>query len=385
MSAFSPRIAVFLLLAVFLVGCGGSSTPPCQGATCPCTGSNCPAPTSDFLFQPNSNQVSGFQVDAVSGTVLATLPNVAGPASGGGVTLTSTNFLYVSDFQNNVVYGYSVDATSGALTPISSSPFSIAGLTTSQGTTGMASDPAGKFLYVVNGNNNAVAAFTINSTGQLATVTGSPFATSTSPQAAVVDHSGKFLYVSNNEDALGGISAYSIDAAGALTPVPGSPFSTLVNGGPAGLAASPTGNFLYVAMAGTTTAGNQIVAETINPSTGALSPVVGSPFGTGNAPLTVTIDPSGKFLYSTNSADSTVSGFSLDPTSGALTSVGSATATGPQPFAAVINSTTGLLFVACVQSTSISAYTVNSSGALTSIAPVNGSGGGSGLAIVARP
>jgi 6-phosphogluconolactonase (cycloisomerase 2 family) len=301
--------------------------------------------------------------------------------------LTSTNFLFVGDFANNVVNAYSVNNTTGALTAVSGSPFALPALIQPQGLAGLATDPAGKFLYVANANNNVIAAFTINSSGQLANVTGSPFNTGSFPVQVAVDPSGRFLYVSDFEDATGSISAYTIDSStGTLTQVPGSPFATLINGGPDGLAIDPNGKFLYIAMAGTNgTVGSQIVAENINTTTGALSPLVGSPFPTGHNPQSVTIDPSGKFLFSTNANDNTVSVFTVDSNAGGLTAVGSPVSTGPFPFAAVVNSTSALLFVDCGMSTSISAYTISSSGALTSVAPVNGGGTSSGLAMVAHP
>ena len=52
-------------------------------------------------------------------------------------------------------------------------------------------------------------------------------------------------------------------------------------------------------------------------ATGALTPVAGSPFGTGGlSPATVGIDPTGKYLYVTNGATDNISAFSLDPVDG---------------------------------------------------------------------
>ena len=185
----------------------------------------------------------------------------------------------------------------------------------------------------------------------------------------MVDPTGKYLYVSNNLDALGSISAYTIASNGALTPVTGSPFTTLVNGGPFGLAVHPNGNFLYIAMSGNGTAGTQIVGQKIDTTTGALSPIPGSPFTVGNEPSGVTIDPAGKFLYVTNMMDDTVSAFTIDGTSGALTAIaGSPFSTGPgsAPFLMAVNKSSSLLYVLGANSTSISVFTIASSGALTS-------------------
>jgi DNA-binding beta-propeller fold protein YncE len=57
--------------------------------------------------------------------------------------------------------------------------------------------PTGKFLYAFNLNGNTVAAFTIDSTsGVLSPISGSPLAITPNAQGdLVVDPSGKFLYL----------------------------------------------------------------------------------------------------------------------------------------------------------------------------------------------
>lgn len=367
-----------LLAFLTFSGCGGGGSNPMPP----------PASSSDFVFESNNNQISIFQVDS-AGTVIGTPAPATGPASGGGLALTSTNFLYAADSVNNAVEGFSVNATTGALTTVAGSPFTV--LSGQQGAQGMSVDPSGKFLFVPQHNTDQVAAFTINSAGQLTAVPGSPFATITGgfPVQSIVDPSGKYLYVSNGLDPLGRISAYTISTNGMLAAIPGSPFTTLVNGGPNGLAIHPNGNFLYIAMTGSsTTAGTQVVGQVINPSSGALSPIPGSPFTAGNQPSGVAIDPAGKFLFVTNTMDNTVSAFTIDSSSGALTPVtGSPFMTGPMsnPFMMAINPAGTLLFVVNANSTSISAFGIGPTGALTTLAPLNGGAGASGIAIVHHP
>ena len=123
----------------------------------------------------------------------------------------------------------------------------------------MAVSPNGNFLFVANNGdldtatNGNVAAFTINSsTGALTPATGSPFTAGTNPKNVAVDPSGRFVYVTN-EDAGeapiaaavrlaaaaaapgdGGLSGFSVNQeTGVLTPIPGSPFTT--NVGPEGV------------------------------------------------------------------------------------------------------------------------------------------------------
>jgi 6-phosphogluconolactonase len=56
------------------------------------------------------------------------------------------------------VSGYTIDATSGALTAVAGSPFA-----TDLSPACVAVDPSGKFAYVAN-QNRTVSAFTVNAT-----------------------------------------------------------------------------------------------------------------------------------------------------------------------------------------------------------------------------
>jgi 6-phosphogluconolactonase (cycloisomerase 2 family) len=201
----------------------------------------------------------------------------------------------------------------------------------------------------------------------------------------VVDPSGSFLYASNNLDPVGGISAYKIGATGDLTAILGSPFPTNLVG-PAGLAVHPNGKFLYIAMAGTANPNNKIVVESIDGTTGALSPISSSPFLTGSDPNAVTLDPAGKFLFSANVQDSNVTVFTVDANAGSLSPLGgNSFSAGPGTFRVVVNPSGTLLFAANNASTSISAYTIAPNGLLTPVAPISGGQQASGLAIVHHP
>jgi 6-phosphogluconolactonase (cycloisomerase 2 family) len=71
----------------------------------------------------------------------------------------------------------------------------------------------------------------------------------------------------------------------------GSPFAT--GSDPSSVVLDPAGNFLFV----TNTAANTISAYSVNKSTGALTAVSGSPFASGGTgPVSANIDPSGSFL-----------------------------------------------------------------------------------------
>ncbi len=73
----------------------------------------------------------------------------------------------------------------------------------------VAIDPNGKFAYVDNYASANVSAYTINATsGALTPVAGSPFGAPSGPINVAVDPKGKFVYVPN--DASNSVSAYTI-------------------------------------------------------------------------------------------------------------------------------------------------------------------------------
>ena len=59
---------------------------------------------------------------------------------------------------------------------------------------------------------------------------------------------------------------------------------------------------------------------TINATTGALTSI--GTIAAGKVPVSVAVDPSGKFAYVTNSSSNDVSMYTINATTGALTSIG---------------------------------------------------------------
>ena len=59
-------------------------------------------------------------------------------------------------------------------------------------------------------------------------------------------------------------------------------------------------------------------AYAIDPRTGALAAVPGQPFATGNTPDSVTVDRTGRFAYTANQADNTITFFTIDKATGAF-------------------------------------------------------------------
>jgi 6-phosphogluconolactonase len=289
-------------------------------------------------------------------------------------------FAYVTNLLDNTVSAYTINSSTGALRSVAGSPFA-AGTSPASVTV----DPSGRFAYVANSGDNTVSAYTINSsTGALRVVSGSPFAAGDAPISVTVDPSGQFAYVANN---VGNVSAYTISrSTGALRAVAGSPFDA-AGDLTVSVTVDPSGRFAYVLndcdIYGDCDQG-YVSAYTINSFTGALSAVAGSPFFARNTPLSVTVDPSGRFAYVANACPSpidcsagNVSAYTINSSMGALLAVsGSPFAAGNTPRSMTVDPLGRFAYVAneCISSSdcsvgAVSAYIINSStGALRAVA-----------------
>jgi len=244
----------------------------------------------------------------------------------------------------------------------------------------VAVDPAGKFAYVANTGcpddtlAGYVSMYTVDATtGALASI-GPPIASNDEGARSVtVDHFGKFAYVANwgEGDTAGSVSAYTINATtGALT------YTGTINGVCPGLCApwsvvvDPSGKFAYAANEGGFVP-TSVSIFSINATTGALTPT-GMITVAGRA-VSVTVEHFGKFAYMTDSSNgfpaenNKVSVYSIDATTGALTSIGTADA-GTDPISIAVDPMSKFAYVANSGSNNVSMFTINAtSGALTSM------------------
>jgi probable HAF family extracellular repeat protein len=234
--------------------------------------------------------------------------------------LSGNQFAYVADQGSGKILGYVLNSANGKLTPVPGSPFS----TGKSGSTSVAVDPAGRFLYATNqyAGDNDISGFRIDcDSGRLTPIPGSPFASGSGPTAVTIDPSGSFAYVANRGS--NNVSAYTIDEkSGRLSPVTGSPFAAGTF--PSAIALDPLGKDVFV----TNSKSNNISGYAINHSTGALTPLPGSPYAAQNSPSSVAVDPNDKWVYVANQGSNDISGYYIDPTSGALGPLGGS------PFAA---------------------------------------------------
>ena len=198
--------------------------------------------------------------------------------------------LYVANQGSQDVSAYLIHRTNGWLYPVPGADFPVGGISTD-----IAVHPSNNFVYVttsdtdyagMTGTSNSVSAFSVASNGSLVTVPGSPFITSGPNWGIAIDPSGQYLYASSqvsDSDQDGQINAFSINqTTGALTPLPGSPFPIIpytcgicFNFDTIyGLAIDPSGNFLI----GGGEMNGVVYVYRIEAGTGSISEVAGSPF-----------------------------------------------------------------------------------------------------------
>jgi len=232
-----------------------------------------------------------------------------------------------------------------------------------------------EFAYVANLYSNSVSAYAINaSNGALTQVQGSPFAAGYGAYAVAIDPTGKFAYVANNGTSSGkqgNVSAFGIDPhTGALVPVPGSPFAAGSN--PLRVTISPDSKFVYVINYNS----RNISIFSIDPRTGVLKQVKTSPHGTRPFPTAEAIDPTGKFVYVTHVGfgdpydhSGHITGYAIGMRGGALRKArGTSKETDDYPVSAAIDTSGNFLYVPNYASQAVSAYTITAStGALSDV------------------
>ncbi len=251
----------------------------------------------------------------------------------------------------------------------------------------IAVDPAGKFAYVASegcggGSGGYVSMYTIDSTtGTLKSIAPPPATNDEFTSSVAVDPSGKFAYVASSGDVWdvdsGSLLTYAIDpTTGALTSTTVGITDTGVNGNPGlfnSVAFHPSGKFAYASNGGAFPEGsfgssNTVTMYTVDSTTGALTSI--GLIATGTGPDSVAVDPAGKFAYVTNIDSNDVYMYTINATTGALTSTGTIAA-GTSPFSVAVDSSGKFAYVANAGSNDVSMYTINATtGALTSIGTI---------------
>jgi 6-phosphogluconolactonase (cycloisomerase 2 family) len=223
-----------------------------------------------------------------------------------------------------------------------------------------------RYLYAAIPASNEIVMYREDpNTGVLTQLTGSPVSAGSAVQSLVMHPSGKFLYAANSGDGPpGDISLFTVSTTGVITEV--TP-RTNVGSTPTVLAMDSAGSFLYVGNAGS----GSISAFSIDSGTGALTEVAGSPFQIGLPALSMKVAPSGSVLYVTIGGNpGVIEAFNL--TQGVLSASvpGSPFLTGKSPYGLVIAESGGFLYTANTLDNSISKFTIGTDGSLTELSEI---------------
>jgi 6-phosphogluconolactonase len=219
-------------------------------------------------------------------------------------------------------------------------------------------------------NGGALAVFPVGTDGSLGSAIANGglgyWPVGINPTSVSALANGAAVYVSSYQPlvGIGYIYGFNATAAGALTALP-NPFQAGVK--PVGIASDPTSRFVYA----TDFAQNELIAFSVIAGS-SLHPLINGPFKTGNQPSAITIDPRGKFIYISNQLDNTLSAYSIDLPTGtptaAVNTTGTATnSTGTAPVAVLVDPSYGrYVYTANLLDNSVTGFQLNSStGTLT--------------------
>jgi 6-phosphogluconolactonase (cycloisomerase 2 family) len=265
------------------------------------------------------------------------------------ISPTGSN-IYVGDFFNSVVHGFSIGA--GGLTALAGSPYA-GGL----GPNSAVVSPAGNALWTVNATGSSVSGFSVDGAGALSEVAGSPYVSSGVSNAIAASPNNPFIFTSGYGSNT--IAGFLRGSGPELTELADSPFAD--PGTPSDVEFSTAGNFLFV----TNADGDNISSYAISPS-GTLTGVTGSPFLAGDQPGALAASPNGKWLFALNIEDSTIQVFAISG-DGALNPIGSPVATGSDPYDLNVSPDGRFLYTANFSSGTISGFAIDDSGALSEL------------------
>ncbi len=293
---------IVVALAGMLTGCDGFFV-PVNGSGSGGSG----AGTGDFVYVGNAqtNTVSGFQVGAGVLTNVPNMPYDLGFSPAAMVMHPSNKFLYVAGVSS--IFMYSI-AGNGSLSAAAVGA-GVAVATVNS----LDISPDGNWLFALDLTQQIVDEYQINqSTGALTTLTPTPYTLASgvwSPKAIRVAPNGGFVFLALGT---GGDVVMTLNTTtGALLQTQQLGLGSTQTSDNA-LAIDGATAYLYVARSGT----NGGLAVYSIGTNGGLNAVAGSPFAAGAQPFSVVLDSSGKYVYVANGNDGNISGFLIGTGSG---------------------------------------------------------------------
>jgi len=367
-----------------------------------------------------SRLVSAAGLAALAATAFAGFSSGASAASG-------VTHVYVNDNTAgvNTVAGFARNAD-GTLTPLAGSPFAAggAGTSTTVGSQGSLQATAdGRFILAADAGSNQISVLRIAPDGSLAPVAGSPVSSGGVEPVSIAVHDD-LVYVANegNGDSGANYSGFRLTPLGRLIPIPGSTVALPATANPGDILFNSTGDNLVGVEVGTNdpstfridsflvgandrltpAPGSQFPAQAAGPfgsefsptnpahlyvsnahagggngsvsafdvaADGSLSSIGGSPYADQQtAPCWVEITHDGRWLFTVNTASTTISRFAI-LSDGSLQLLGStpfSSGTGIRPFDARLDPSGATLYVVDAALDAVTAFAVDG-GSLTEL------------------
>lgn len=325
-----------------------------------------------FLYAAGSLGILGYSVNPATGA-LAPVPGGAFVSAGFINSLAITRdrkFLYAADSVMGVIWGFKIDP-SGALIQVPGSPFTMGLANPFQFPFSVLASPTADFVFMTDSGTRLLTTFAIGTDGSL-TAQGSSVNVGANPFRATISPDGKFTYQTSAIPAQ--LTGFSIAEDGAISAVAGGGVPT--GSRPSDVTIDPSGRFLYATTANSSAeqVPPALLGFTIDPATGVLAPLPGSPINAGDSPFSTATDASGRFLYIGNAGNDSsgggISGFSIDSSTGVVTGIPAATlSTELLAISVAVDPSAQFVYVGHRGSQSIQGFRIDQqTGALTEIA-----------------
>jgi 6-phosphogluconolactonase len=301
-----------------------------------------------YVTNAGSNNITGYKLDSPSGvlTEISTSPFKAKQHPSSIVVNSTGKYAYVTNSNANSVSVYTVDAVTGALVEISGSPFAAgdhpnsAAVTPSGKFLYVANQGSPASLFFKGGAKGSISAYSIDSaSGLLVSIPGSPLLSGDNPGSIVIAPSEEFLYVAN----LGSndIWTYTINGSSGVLTAAG---TAAVKTGerPVLVKVDSLSKFAYeVELGGLLAEDGHVRRYKMSSPIGALTQTFeGSRFNPGqfitfnwkHELVSIAIQDSGNFIVVVDSSANNLPTYKIDPTSGTLIEIPGSpfkTASGP--------------------------------------------------------
>lgn len=330
----------------------------------------------------SAGQIYSFAVDSQSGALRQGHPIVSSGGTSPVAMTTTANFyhLYVANQGNKSVVHFSIDLT-GMLTQkesvtLAAAPVALA-VNSANNYLYVVSGTTSATLTEYPIDTNGV----IGSATSTVSLTIPGFSTDTIvPTGVTVLANNSAVYVTAYDKSAynpggtttsnanpGWVFGYAVGSSGALTVVSGSPYQAGVK--PSAITTDPTSRFVFT----TDYASNELIGYVVLANNG-LNFMVNGPFKTGDEPTSITMDPRGIYIYLTNALDSSVSAYSVSLATGTPSTVVNATAsagnaTDTEPVSIVVDPALGrFVYTANYLGNSVSGFRLNpETGALSTL------------------